>query len=123
MSALYLVAGILLGLFAYWLLQDTWPFQYHSRYVYDQRAPYRNWGPPPIGPAPLYDSLECRKGASAPLRYALRLLIEAAADYSLFATDYSLFAAAQVSMASAITSLPRPFNAFPAARISPTSLF
>jgi hypothetical protein len=46
MSAIYLVAGIVLGLLAYWFLQDTWPFRYHSRYVYDQRAPYRNWGPP-----------------------------------------------------------------------------
>ena len=54
MGALYLVAGILLGLFAYWLLQDTWPFRYHSRHVYDQRMPYRNWGPP-MGPAPAYD--------------------------------------------------------------------
>jgi hypothetical protein len=54
MSALYLIVGILLGLFAYWLLQDARPFRYHSRYVYDQRAPYRSWGPP-TGPAPAYD--------------------------------------------------------------------
>ena len=27
MSALYLVAGIVLGLFAYWLLQDTSPLR------------------------------------------------------------------------------------------------
>ena len=70
MGALYLVAGILLGLFAYWLLQDTWPFRHHSRYVYDQRVPYRNWAPP-IGPAPAYDLLEGSHRAPAICRAAI----------------------------------------------------
>ena len=47
-----LIAGIVLGVFAFWLLQDTWPFRYHSRYYYQQRTPYRTWGPPV---APAYD--------------------------------------------------------------------
>ena len=51
MNALLLVAGIVLGVFFYWLLQDTWPFR-HSRYYYDQRPPYRVYGPPI---APAYD--------------------------------------------------------------------
>jgi len=54
MSAFYLIVGILLGMFAYWLLQDARPFRYHSGYVYGQPAPYyRSWGPP-ARPAPAY---------------------------------------------------------------------
>jgi hypothetical protein len=68
MGALYLVAGILLGLFAYWLLQDTWPFRYHSRYVYDQRVPYRNWGPP-TGPTPAYVRREPPRPCDMPCGY------------------------------------------------------
>jgi hypothetical protein len=54
MSAVYLIVGILLGMFAYWFLQDARPFRYHSRYAYGQRAPYRSWGAP-RRPAPAYD--------------------------------------------------------------------
>ena len=59
MSAAYLIAGILLGAFLFWLLQGWWPFGHYSRnpgYYYGQTAPYRTWGPPMgqgYGPYPL----------------------------------------------------------------------
>jgi len=53
MRALTLIAGIVLGAFIFWLFQGAWPSRYPPRYYYyDQRAPYRAWGPPM---APAYD--------------------------------------------------------------------
>ncbi len=56
MSAAYLIAGILVGAFLFWLLQGWWPFRHYPNYYYGQPAPYRTWGPPmapAYGPYPL----------------------------------------------------------------------
>ncbi len=65
MSAAYLIAGIILGAFLFWLFQGGWPFRHYPRYYYEHTAPYRTWGPPM---APRYDpyAFRVRRGPPRP---------------------------------------------------------
>ena len=82
MSAVYLIVGILLGMFAYWLLQDARPFRYHSRYVYGQPAPYRSWGPP-RRPPPAYDPYAWNVRRELPVLARCRAVVDCACPFPI----------------------------------------
>jgi hypothetical protein len=82
MSAVYLIVGILLGMFAYWLLQDARPFRYHSRYAYGQSAPYRSWEPP-TRPAPAYDPYAWYVRRELPALARCRAVVDCACPFPI----------------------------------------
>ncbi len=69
MTAAYLIAGIILGAFLFWLYQGWWPSSrsypsyYSDQYNYDQTGPYQRWGGAPMEPAYGYAGVRQRQPA------------------------------------------------------------
>jgi predicted GNAT superfamily acetyltransferase len=72
MSAAYLIGGIILGAFLFWLYQSWGPSQsypgYSDQSYYGQSAPYGTWGQP-RGPAYGYERVRGRPPCGMPCGY------------------------------------------------------